>query len=48
MIRDQIDNGIERWQDRLKQDFATRGIRDLAEETELTVLPRAKCVWPIN
>lgn len=44
MIRDQIDSGIERWQDRLKQDFATRGIQDLAEATELTVAPGQVCV----
>lgn len=39
MIRSQIDAGVDRWQDRLKQDFATRGIKDQALETELTVSP---------
>lgn len=41
MIRDQIDAGVDRWQDRLKQDFATRGILDQADATELTVRPGA-------
>ncbi len=39
LIVKHIDQGIERWQDRLKQDFATRGIKDLAQERELTVMP---------
>ena len=39
MIRDQIDAGIDRWQDRLKQDFETRGIHDSAETLELRLDP---------
>jgi hypothetical protein len=39
MMRSQIDAGIERWQDRLKQNFATRGIQDTAEVIELDVVP---------
>jgi hypothetical protein len=33
----QIDNGIERWQDRLKKDFKTQGITDTATGLQLTV-----------
>ena len=33
-----IDAGIDRWQDRLKKDFRTQGIVDLAKEIELTVM----------
>jgi hypothetical protein len=33
-----IDAGIDRWQDRLKKDFRTQGIVDLANEIELTVM----------
>jgi hypothetical protein len=33
-----IDAGIDRWQDRLKKDFRTKGIVDLANEIELTVM----------
>jgi hypothetical protein len=38
MIGQHIDNGIDRWQDRLLADFKTRGIVDLATKTELTVM----------
>jgi hypothetical protein len=38
MIGQHIDNGINRWQDRLLADFKTRGIADLATATELTVM----------
>jgi hypothetical protein len=33
-----IDQGINRWQDRLKKDFRTNGIVDQAQDTELTVM----------
>ena len=36
-VRSLIDASVDRWQDRLKQDFATRGIQDLAQELELRV-----------
>jgi len=38
MVGQHIDNGIDRWQDRLLADFKTRGIADLATTTELTVM----------
>ena len=38
VIVSHIDAGIERWQDRFKQDFRTRGIADQANEIELTVM----------
>lgn len=38
MIGQHIDQGIDRWQDRLLQDFRTKGIQDLASKTELTVM----------
>jgi hypothetical protein len=38
MVGQHIDNGIDRWQDRLLADFKTRGIADLATATELTVM----------
>ena len=38
LIVSHIDAGIERWQDRLKQDFRTRGIADQATDIELTVM----------
>ena len=38
MIGQHIDHGIDRWQDRLVQDFKTRGISDQATATELTVM----------
>jgi len=37
IIRDEIDAGIVRWQDRLKQDFATKGILDRADCLQLTL-----------
>jgi predicted house-cleaning noncanonical NTP pyrophosphatase (MazG superfamily) len=39
LIRSEIDAGVQRWQDRLKQDFATRGIQDGADELELSLAP---------
>jgi hypothetical protein len=33
-----IDSGIERWQDRLKKDFATNGIQDISTSHQLTVM----------
>jgi hypothetical protein len=39
LIRTEIDAGVERWQDRLKQDFATRGIQDSADALELCLTP---------
>jgi len=37
LLVQQIDQGIERWQDRLKKDFATNGIVDNATTTQLTI-----------
>jgi hypothetical protein len=39
LIRSEIDAGVERWQDRLKQNFATRGIQDNADALELNLSP---------
>jgi hypothetical protein len=39
LIRSEIDAGVDRWQDRLKQDFATRGIQDSADDLELSLTP---------
>jgi len=39
IIRDEIDAGVDRWQDRLKQDFATHGILDSADSRQLTLTP---------
>jgi len=36
-----IDQGINRWQDRLKKDFATNGITDNATTTQLTIQDNA-------
>lgn len=44
LIVEHIDAGIERWQDRFKENFATRGIRDRAVSTQLTVLDGAVVV----
>lgn len=38
LVLQAIDSGIERWQDRLKKDFRTAGISDLAQQLELTVM----------
>jgi hypothetical protein len=38
LIVEQIDLGIDRWQDRLKQDFATNGIRDESSSLQMTVM----------
>lgn len=39
MIGCHIDQGIEKWQQKFLTDFATHGIKDTANELELTVLP---------
>jgi predicted house-cleaning noncanonical NTP pyrophosphatase (MazG superfamily) len=39
IIKSEIDAGIDRWQDRLKQDFATQGILDSADSRQLTLTP---------
>jgi hypothetical protein len=39
MVVSLIDNSVDRWQDRLKQDFATRGIHDGADDLELVLTP---------
>jgi hypothetical protein len=38
LIVSNLDAGIERWQDRLKKDFATNGIRDISTAQQLTVM----------
>ena len=38
MVGQHIDRGIDRWQDRLLANFKTRGIEDLATNTQLTVM----------
>jgi hypothetical protein len=38
LIVSHIDSGIDRWQDRLKKDFATAGIVDQATTRQLTVM----------
>ena len=38
LIVSHIDSGIDRWQDRLKKDFATAGIIDQATTRQLTVM----------
>ena len=37
LIKQNIDDGFRRWQDDLKQNFTTTGIRDNASDTQLTV-----------
>ena len=39
LICQQIDQSMDRWRDRLMENFATHGIKDLAQTTELTVSP---------
>ena len=39
MVVSLIDASVDRWQDRLKQDFATRGIHDGADGLELELVP---------
>ena len=34
-----IDDSVDRWQDRLKKDFATQGIKDEADTLELSLTP---------
>ena len=38
-VKSLIDDSVDRWQDRFKQDFSTRGIRDSADALELTLTP---------
>ena len=44
LLVDQIDTGINRWQDRMLQKFKTNGITDTAIKTELTVMDDAVVV----
>lgn len=44
LLRDQIDAGVDRWQDKLKKNFTTNGIMDVAETTQLTVVEGAVVV----
>jgi hypothetical protein len=37
LIKDNIDSGIARWQDRLKENFVTHGIKDLATNNQITI-----------
>jgi len=39
MVVSLIDASVDRWQDRLKQDFVTRGIQDGADTLELSLAP---------
>ena len=39
-----LDSAIDRWQDRLKQDFKTHGIADYATSRQLTVMDDAVVV----
>lgn len=39
MVASLIDASVDRWQDRLKKDFVTRGIHDGADDMELTLTP---------
>ena len=39
MVASLIDASVDRWQDRLKKDFATQGIHDGADELELALAP---------
>ena len=39
MVASLIDASVDRWQDRFKQEFATRGLHDGAETLELTLSP---------
>lgn len=41
VIRSELDRGIDRWHDRLADNFHTRGIVDQARQCELTVLDGA-------
>jgi len=41
MLVQQIDNGIDRWQDRLKKNFKTAGITDAATTCQLTIVDDA-------
>ena len=39
MVRSLIDSSVDRWQERFKQDFATKGIQDRADTLELSLTP---------
>ena len=41
LLTSQIDQGITRWQERLKKDFKTAGITDVATSCQLTVIDDA-------
>jgi hypothetical protein len=41
MLVQQIDNGIDRWQDRLKKNFKTSGITDVSTSCQLTIVDDA-------
>lgn len=38
LIRDNLDAAMDRFRDKLKKDFSTAGITDLAQSTELTII----------
>lgn len=38
LMIEHIDSGIERWQEKLKKDFSTNGISDLATDKQLTIM----------
>lgn len=41
IVKSELDRGIDRWHDRLAENFHTRGIVDQAQQCELTVLDGA-------
>ena len=41
LIKQNLDESLDRWKSKLLADFRTKGIVDSAEDTELTVLPGA-------
>jgi hypothetical protein len=41
IVKSELDRGIDRWHDRLAENFHTRGIADRAQQCELTVLDGA-------
>jgi hypothetical protein len=44
LIMEHIDSGIDRWQDRFRENFTTAGIKDRASTTQLTVMDNAVVV----
>lgn len=44
LIRDNIDEGIDRFKEKLLADFNTNGIKDLAQQVELTVMDQTVVV----